>query len=241
MGFVERRRLMRYDRAIMENASGKRAMMTSAKASFKQLIFRPHLYLTSKTFGLILMVYGGTYLSANILDTFKSTTRNKAASTMTAGPAKFAATSAANLSLTMIKDSQFTKMFGTVSARPIPPVTYALFAIRDSMTIFASFNLPPLIAPRLPLVAAAEKYMTRTSAAQFLAPAAIQFISTPFHLYGLDCYNRNGGTSFSDRLAKVRVDWIKSTLARMCRIVPAFGFGGVVNNSLRLKLQKRLE
>lgn len=225
----------------MENASGKRAMMASAKASFTQLMCRPHLYLTSKTFGLILMVYGGTYLSANFLDTFKSTTRNRTASTTTAGPAKFAATSAANLSLTMIKDSQFTKMFGTVSGRPIPPVTYALFAIRDSMTIFASFNLPPMIAPRLPLSATAEKYMSRTSAAQFLAPAAIQFISTPFHLYGLDLYNRNGGTPMRDRLAKVRVDWIKSSLARMCRIVPAFGFGGVVNNSLRLRFQKAFE
>lgn len=234
-------RLTENGRAIMENASGKRAMMTSAKASFTQLMCRPHLYLTSKTFGLILMVYGGTYLSANFLDTFKSTTRNNAASTTTAGPAKFAATSAANLSLTMVKDSQFTKMFGTVSARPIPPITYLLFALRDSMTIFASFNLPPMIAPRLPLTAAAERYMSRTSAAQFLAPAAIQFVSTPFHLYGLDLYNRNGGTPIRDRLAKVRVDWIKSSLARMCRIVPAFGFGGVVNNSLRLKFQKRLE
>lgn len=228
-------------RAIMENASGKRAMAESAKASFKQLMFRPHLYLTSKTFGLILMVYGGTYLSANFLDTFKSTTRNKSASTTTAGPAKFAATSAANLSLTMIKDSQFTKMFGTASARPIPPLTYALFAIRDSMTIFASFNLPPMIAPRLPMSEAAEKYMSRTSAAQFLAPAAIQLISTPFHLYGLDLYNRNGGTPVRDRLAKVRLDWIKSSLARMCRIVPAFGFGGVVNNSLRARFQKAFE
>ncbi|KAF7195245.1 putative membrane protein [Pseudocercospora fuligena] len=229
------------DRAIMENASGKQQLMTSIKNSMSKLFLRPHLYLTSKPFALIVMVYGGTYLSANFLDTFKSTTRSRSASHVTHGPAKFAATSAANLSLTMIKDSQFTKMFGTVSNRPVPPVTYALFALRDAMTIFASFNLPPMIAPRLPMTEAAEKVMSRTSAAQFLAPAAIQLVSTPFHLYGLDLYNRNGGTPFSDRLNKVRIDWLKSSLARMCRIVPAFGFGGVLNNSLRLRFQKQLE
>lgn len=225
----------------MENASGKRPLMESIKASATHLLTRPHLYITGKPFALILMVYGGTYLSANFLDTFKSTTKSQPASKTTHGAEKFIATSGANLGLTMIKDSNFTKMFGTVSARPVPPVTYALFAVRDAMTVFASFNVPPLIAPRLPLSEAAERYISRASVAQFLAPAAIQLISTPFHLYGLDLYNRNGGTPFSDRLQKVRVDWLKSSLARMCRIVPAFGFGGVVNNSLRLRFQKQLE
>jgi len=216
-------------------------MMDSLKASCSTLFIRPHRFLTSKPFVLILMLYTGTYLAANTLDTFKSTTNNKAASSTTSGATKFAATSAANLSLCLYKDSQFTKMFGTVSARPVPPVTYALFAARDCLTIFASFNLPPILAPNMPLSESAEKYISRASAAQFLAPAAIQLISTPFHLLGLDLYNRNGGTPFSDRLRKVRVDWLKSSIARMCRIVPAFGFGGVVNNGLRVKLMKGLE
>ncbi|KAK0829992.1 hypothetical protein LTR73_004130 [Friedmanniomyces endolithicus] len=228
------------DKAIIENASGKRKMMDSLKASCSTLLLRPHRFLTSKPFALILMLYTGTYLAANTLDTFKSTT-NKAASSTTSGATKFAATSAANLSLCLYKDSQYTKMFGTVSARPVPPVTYALFAARDCLTIFASFNLPPILAPNMPLSESAEKYISRASAAQFLAPAAIQLISTPFHLLGLDLYNRNGGTSFGDRLRKVRVDWLKSSIARMCRIVPAFGFGGVVNNGLRVKLMKGLE
>ncbi|KAK1069531.1 hypothetical protein LTR12_004579 [Friedmanniomyces endolithicus] len=229
------------DKAIIENASGKRKMMDSLRASFSTLLLRPHRFLTSKPFALILMLYTGTYLAANTLDTFKSTTNNKAASSTTSGATKFAATSAANLSLCLYKDSQFTKMFGTVSARPVPSATYALFAARDCLTIFASFNLPTILAPKMPLSESAEKYISRASAAQFLAPAAIQLISTPFHLLGLDLYNRNGGTAFSDRLRKVRVDWLKSSIARMCRIVPAFGLGGIVNNGLRVKLMKGLE
>ena len=187
------------------------------------------------------MLYGGTYLTANTLDTFNSTVNNKPASATTSGIQKFAATSTANISLCLYKDSQFTKMFGTVAARPIPPVSYALFAARDSLTIFASFNLPPLIAPSLPLSDAAEQYVSRATAAQFLAPAGIQLISTPLHLLGLDFYNRNGGTAMSDRMRKVRVDWLKSSLARMCRIVPAFGVGGVVNIRMRKKFMQQLE
>lgn len=215
--------------------------MTSLKASFTSLLLNPHRFLTSKPFALIFLLYSGTYLTANSLDTFKSTTQSRPASSTTSGPSKFAATSAANLSLCLYKDSQFTRMFGTVSARPVPPVTYALFAARDCLTIFASFNLPPIIAPNLPLSEAAEQYISRASAAQFLAPAAVQLISTPFHLLGLDLYNRNGGTPFSDRLQKVRLDWLKSSIARMCRIVPAFGFGGVVNNGMRARFMKSLE
>ncbi|RMY67629.1 hypothetical protein D0863_07667 [Hortaea werneckii] len=233
--------IMTVDKAIIENASGKRQMMDSIKASFTALFSRPHRFLTSRPFAIIFMVYSGTYLMANSLDTFKSSLAGKPASTVTSGPSKFAATSTANLSLGLYKDSQFTKMFGTVSPRSVPPVTYGLFAIRDCLTIFASFNLPPLIAPNLPISDAAQQYVSRASAAQFLAPAAVQLISTPFHLMGLDLYNRNGGTPFSDRMRKVRLDWLKSSFARMGRIVPAFGVGGVVNNRLRARFMRGLE
>lgn len=216
-------------------------MLPSLRASVTTLLTRPHVFFTSKPFALIFALYTGTYLTANSLDTLKSTTAGQPASTTTSGPAKFAATSTANLSLCLYKDSQFTRMFGAVSPRPVPPVTYALFAVRDCLTIFASFNLPPLIAPNLPLSESASKYVSRATAAQFLAPAAIQVISTPFHLLGLDLYNRNGGTTMRERLRKVRVDWMKSSLARMGRIVPAFGVGGVVNNGLRGRLMRGLE
>lgn len=215
--------------------------MQSIRAGLSSLLFRPHRFLTSSPFLVILSVYGGTYLMANTVDTVKSTTSGKPASTTTSGPTKFVATSAANLSLGLYKDSRFAKLFGTVSPRPVPPATYALWAVRDCLTIFASFNLPPVLAPSLPIPGALEAHVSRASAAQFLAPAAIQLLSTPFHLLGLDLYNRHGDTRFRDRLAKVRVDWLMSSLARMCRIVPAFGVGGVVNNGIRKRAMAALE
>lgn len=126
---------------------------------------------------------------------------------------------------------------GTVT-RTVPKASFALFAMRDSLTVFASFNLPPLIAPLLPISEEVEKSVSRVSVAQFLAPAGIQLFSTPLHLWGLDLYNRpmGNGTPWRTRVAKVGRDWLGSSLARMGRIVPAFGVGGVVNSRVRSQM-----
>ena len=222
------------DQCVMENASGKRRMAASLRASLHGLLRRPRRFLAARPFRLIALLYAGTYLSANAIDSAHATLRRAPAAATTAGPAKFLATTAANLSLCLYKDAQFTRMFATGPPRPLPPATYALFALRDALTIFASFNLPPLLAPLLPTAS--------PTAAQFLAPAAIQLLSTPLHLLGLDLYNRPApAVSLAARLRKVRVDWLPSSLARMCRIVPAFGLGGVVNARLRANLMRRLE
>ena len=118
------------------------------------------------------------------------------------------------------------------------------------MTIFASFNLPPAIAPRLlDLPPSAQKRLSgilstesrRNNTAQFFAPAAMQLISTPIHLLGLDLYNRQGDISMTRRFARITRDWAVSALARMCRIIPAYGVGGVVNANMRKSLMKKLE
>ncbi len=136
--------------------------------------------------------------------------------------------------MSLYKDSQFTRLFGAAATtRPVPRASYALFALRDSMTIFASFNLPPVIAPLLPLSKEMEKGVGRANAAQFLAPAGVQLLSTPLHLWGLDLYNRPGGVGWRERVGRVGRDWVGSSFARMGRIVPAFGVGGVVNANVR--------
>jgi hypothetical protein len=144
-------------------------------------------------------------------------------------------------------------MFGAGSLtqrNPIPKLSYALFAFRDSLTIFASFNLPPLIAPHLSHLPPAlqSKFHRllstdagRNNTAQFLAPALMQLFSTPLHLLGLDMFNRQDKLGFLERLVRVRRDWAVSALARMGRIVPAFGVGGVANAGMRRRLMGRIE
>ena len=151
----------------------------------------------------------------------------------------------------MYKDKHFTRLFGAESAKArgaVPWPTLALFSLRDAITIFASFNMPQALAPPLArcMTDSLQQHVSSLSAAQFVAPAALQLASTPLHLLGLDLYNRRGGPGpdrvpWADRAAKVAKDWGKSSVARMGRIVPAFGVGGVVNRKVREALMVRLD
>ncbi|KAK1755584.1 hypothetical protein QBC47DRAFT_191612 [Echria macrotheca] len=238
------------DRSIMENASGRRTLATSLRHSFQSLLLRPHHLIISKPFALIFALYGGTYLTANAVDTITSTTKSLPPSHTTSGSAKFFASSASNIGLCIYKDQVFARLFGPSSSSSVRPVTlptYLLFALRDCMTIFASFNLPPLLGPELTrrLGTETQKYASGQTLAQFAAPAAVQLFSTPVHLLGLDVYNRPFDRSLAkptlrDRWAAVRKNWAVSTAARVCRIIPAFGVGGVVNVKVRKGLMDRL-
>lgn len=146
------------------------------------------------------------------------------------------------MSLGLIKDRNFARMFGTGPARPVPLPIFALFATRDAMTIMFSFNIPPRIAPYMPT----NPLMSKESSAQFLAPTACQLLSTPLHLFGLDLYNRgkaaNGAKlKWGDRWKMIKKNYVQSAAARMCRIIPAFGFGGVANTGVRRSLMERIE
>jgi hypothetical protein len=228
----------------MQNASGQATLKNSLKTSLTTFLLRPHNLIFSKPFALVCMLYGGTYLTANVLDTCTSTVQNKPATLVTHGTEKFAASSTANIGLCLFKDQAFARLFGPGGPpRPVPLPSYALFTVRDCLTIFASFNIPPLLGPILDreLSAEIQKSLSGQTIAQFLAPASIQLVSTPLHLLGLDLYNRGKGVTWGDRLRIVKQNWAVSVVARMCRIVPAFGVGGVVNGKMRKGLLERLE
>jgi len=233
------------DRAIMENASGRNTLKASMMTALTNLALRPQTLLFSKPFALICMVYGGTYLTANTLDTITSMVKNQPSSQVTSGTMKFAASSTANIGLCLIKDQAFARLFGPGGPpRPVPLPSYALFTLRDCLTIFASFNLPPLIGPALSkrMGTELEKSISGQTLAQFVAPATVQLFSTPLHLLGLDLYNRGEkGMSWRNRWQMIKQNWAVSAAARVCRIVPAFGIGGVVNAKIRKGLVEKLE
>lgn len=231
--------------SIMENASGRHPLLTSLRSSLTTLLRHPQTLLLSRPFALIFLLYGGTYTTANALDTLTSTLHAHPASHVTSGPSKFLASSTANIGLCIYKDQVFARLFGPAGAvpRPVALPTYALFAARDCLTIFASFNVPPVLGPVLARGLGTDGERGRMLA-QFAAPAAVQVVSTPVHLWGLDVYNRPSGgegTGWRGRWEAVRRNWGVSTMARVCRIVPAFGVGGVVNFRMRRGLMERLE
>jgi hypothetical protein len=184
------------------------------------------------------MTYFGTYMTANAIDTASAVRTGANIKTVTSGTEKFLATSTANMSLGLIKDRNFARMFGTGTPRPVPLPSFVLFSIRDAMTIAFSFNVPAKLAPLMPNT----PMMSSESLAQFVSPVSCQILSTPLHLYGLDLYNRGGkGVGWRERLQAVRLNYLQSTLARMCRIIPAFGFGGVTNAKVRRSLMEKIE
>ncbi|KAJ4425133.1 hypothetical protein N0V82_000188 [Gnomoniopsis sp. IMI 355080] len=237
------------DRSIMENASGRSPLSTSVKSSFRALLLHPHSMLFSKPVALIFITYGATYLTANTIDTISSTLKNKPASHVTSGTAKFAASSAANIGMGVYKDQVYARMFGPVgqAVRRVPATSYALFTARDCITIFASFNVPPLLGPAVGRFMGDEacRMVSGQTVLQFVAPAAIQMFSTPPHLLGLDLYNRptcerTGLPTWGERWAQVKKNWGISVVARLCRIIPAYGAAGVVNVKVRKSLMDRL-
>ncbi|KAI5305897.1 hypothetical protein KEM56_002944 [Ascosphaera pollenicola] len=264
------------DKAIIEKAAKGLSIRDSVSGSVKQLFSRPLMFLGSTPFLLIYMLYSSTYVTANLIDTCSRTISSERGAggfeEVTTGPAKFMATTVVNMSMCVYKDSRFAKFFGdhkpsntppstrkaATSAAgsipkhpPMPKTSLGLFCARDSLTIFASFNLPPLLAPSIPDFIAPSA-VAKASVAQFVIPSAVQIVSTPIHLLGLDLYNRqrlpvpgaDGKTlpvPASERWRRVKRDWMPSFGARIARIAPAFGVGGVLNARMRAMLMGSIE
>ncbi|ORY51072.1 hypothetical protein BCR33DRAFT_712992, partial [Rhizoclosmatium globosum] len=128
----------------------------------------------------------------------------------------------------------FTKWFGTVKPKPIPNVSYALFALRDSLTVGTSFLAPP-VASRYVQKELGVSRQVADFACQMTLPCMVQFISTPIHLVSLDLYNREGAT-VKERVALVKKNYWGSAWGRVFRTLPGFGLGGVINRNIRVKL-----
>ncbi|RMZ80169.1 hypothetical protein DV737_g3085, partial [Chaetothyriales sp. CBS 132003] len=237
-------------RSIVTKAATGTPILSCLSQAIRPALGQPLHFLTSRPFLLIFGLYLSTYSTANTIDTLTSTLSNQPADRVASNTAKFVATSAVNMTVCVYKDSQFARMFGTVAtasspspAAAIPRLSYALFAARDCLTIFASFNLPTMIAPKLQQLPASVQARFkpllsteagRVNTAQFVAPAAMQIFSTPIHLLGLDLYNRQAKLGVRERGTRVMRDWGVSALARMARIIPAFGVGGVFGAVLYL-------
>ncbi|KAF0682330.1 Aste57867_25557 [Aphanomyces stellatus] len=128
------------DRAIIENASGKRHLGFAIQTLLGKFVRNPVAFFQRREFALVYGLYAATYASANTIETLCD-----AAETPSAMP-KFVTTTAVNVSLCVYKDREFARMFGVVKPHSFPLVSLGLFAMRDSMTVGATFLTPPEIA-----------------------------------------------------------------------------------------------
>ncbi|KAH7491556.1 hypothetical protein PRIC1_003033 [Phytophthora ramorum] len=220
------------DRAIIENASGARPLGRGLRELSADFVRHPLRFVGKREFHLIFGLYTATYMAANVTDTACEYAE------MDNQMPKFISTTAVNMSLCIAKDRAFARMFGVIAPAAFPLTSIGLFAVRDSMTCGASFNAPKVLAKKIEDKGLMEKSGAATFA-QLVCPAAVQLLSTPLHLLGLDLYN-NQGHAVAKRVSFVKREYVKSVLARIGRIGPAFGIGGVGNtyfrNTLRVKL-----
>ena len=214
------------DQAIVQNASGAKSLSSSVKDSLTQMVKKPATFVRSPAFLLLWGVYGGTYVAVNlatsVCDKMNATDQQR-------HMVKFVGVSSVNLGLNVSKDRVFATMFGNGVPRPVPMKSIGAFAARDSMTVFASFNLAPMVAESL---AGAEVAGARTIA-QLFCPVAIQWLSAPLHLLGLNWYNQPTVASSSERATFVKREYVTTALARSARIFPAFGIAPLINAPLR--------
>jgi hypothetical protein len=208
------------DQAIVSNASGRESLVPCIMKSVKSLVSQPMQFVKQPSFLLILGVYSCTYTAANTITAVCERRGNPSV-----GP-KFVGSSLTNVACSVMKDKSFARLFGTGPPRTMPVPSFALFAVRDSMTIFASFTMPEVVERHFGCCA---------NTAQLITPCAMQFVSTPLHLLGLDLYNRQErGISATNRMGFIAREYLLTAFARCTRILPAFGIGGVVNREGRI-------
>jgi hypothetical protein len=111
--------------------------------------------------------------------------------------------------------------------------SYLCYGVRDSSTILAGFILPKHGTEILVNYGMDRK--TAGVSAQLFTPCMMQFLSVPLHLYGMDLYNNPQHTS-TQRVQFIKREYAKTVGARIGRIFPAFGVGGVTNTWLRANM-----
>lgn len=226
--------ILTVDRAVTENSAGKSPLGAALLKGLRQVFTRPHVMLTSLPYWMVAGVYGSTYATANSIDAiseraFDPDGDNK----LVKGAVKLLGVTAVNMGAGVAKDAAFARMFGAGGAKPppVPPISYALFAGRDVLTIAAGFILPPILAQALVTSGTVGDEQAAAKSAQLLSPVGMQCLLTPVHLLALNMYNVPDAT-LGQRASQLGPLLPSSTLARMGRFGCAYGIGGIMNTEL---------
>ena len=237
------------DKAIVQRAAGTHTIVSSVTESTRMMLSNPVSFVKSPVFLMMWGVYAATYCTANCIKTVNEHYRvDSTNSKMTL----FVGTTVVNSGTTLLKDRAYATMFGTSGAAPkVPLVTFGLWALRDCLVIGSSFVLPDLVGSTLQR----KTQMNQTEAtrfAQLFCPIATQVIAGPIQLLGLDFYNRpmdnhSRYQAFLKRTFFLGSNFFSILGARIARIAPAYGIGGIGNTHFRdewkrfIKKQQELE
>eukprot|EP00980_Cylindrotheca_fusiformis_P014337 scaffold3827_cov179-Cylindrotheca_fusiformis.AAC.1 len=239
------------DKAIVQSAAGTHNLLRSAFESVQGMFLHPVKYVKSPTFLLMWGIYAGTYSTANSLKTlvehqsYKNAVRSDRDSSMSRNDSEdlgkagiFLGTTFVNSGLSLLKDRTYARLYGSNPVQvSVPRLTYAMWMARDLSVVGSSFVLPDLVYPKV-----MDTYGLDEAAAkgvcQLALPMGAQLVAGPLHYLGLDIYNRNLNSktwyeAVVDRSKSLYRGVTPVIIARIARIAPGYGFGGVMNTKCR--------
>ena len=138
--------------------------------------------------------------------------------------------------------------------KQVPAASYVVWLMRDILTAFSAFTLPPLLMD--------SSFHVPAIWSRLAGPVIAQYVTTPLHLTGLAMYNlqpkapaasAGAGTGIDDGdddddtstttthtgdywrtvITTVLKQFPDTVVARQLRILPAFSFGGIANSAIR--------
>lgn len=209
-----------------------------------EIIANPIRYAKSPTFLWMWATYALTYSVANSLKTITEHYEERGGSERVASQygsagAVFVGTTAVNSGASLLKDRAYARLFGT-GIHAVPLVSYGFWMVRDLSTVGSSFVLPEHVAKAMEETNPNLSRTQSTQIAQILTPMAAQLVAGPFHFLGLEYYNRPTGASLANRWTALQKSWMEVVGARMARILPGYGIGGIGNRFLRTQYRNYL-
>jgi hypothetical protein len=202
------------DKAIIQSAAGAARLEVSLLDGLASFARSPLTFLRRPEVLMMWGVYSCTYAVANVISTIAEIKK------VNPEMPKLLGTTVANMGAGIAKDRAYARMFGTVAPRGLPALSYMFFFARDLTTIGASFNVPDPLSRHLQ-----EMGVSKTTAdvsSQLLCPVAMQLVTTPMFLMGLDLYNRPTQT-LRDRMELIAANYRKTGAG--CDVVGC-GLGG---------------
>lgn len=206
-------------RAQLQSKTLRQALADSWKERVGVKLGRP--------FNIMYTVYGTTYVTANVTERIC-----KDAGVDHKLPTCIA-TSIVNIIGIAWKDIRYADLMNKVPTI-FSPRSYALFALRDGITISSSFVFKHDVAEYLQ-ENVSTFFPTKRSAelfSSFLVPMVAQLFSTPLHILALDLGSRPAA-SVGDRLYQIAANYKTVCSGRLMRIIPAFGIGGILNDYIK--------
>lgn len=244
------------DHSIMAKVAGvSPSILAGVKDGTKTLLTKPAQFFIPRAanqrgiiYGAVATVYSMTYLSS---DMTKSVMESQGYTDQEIIWSRGLTSGLVNTGMTIWKDGVILKSLPAAAgaaAGPavVPFLSRAGFCLRDVATTISAFTLVPMFSMYLneryqqqsALQATTGVSLGNDKFSALTVPAFLQFFTTIIHIIAIRYQRTYPNPSIGDITATLQRDYLGSVAGRICRIVPAFGIGGIGNTYLLDKSQR---